>query len=271
MLLAPEQTHRPARRVPSGSAVSGVSASSAVSAASRLWHRLLGSCLAAAMLLSTALGSAVLGSVPAAAAPEFASPARSAPVAAQPSQTAPVSESAPQAAVAPDGMTPLDATAEALAEAAAPAAPATPAAPAQIDAAALEQMVLDLVNEARLSRGLHPLTVDTQMSDVARAHAMDMLDSKTVSHAGSDGSTPLDRLRQGGVRFNWAGENIWTYRGRVAEQGPATMHAAMMNEPHEPGLWNHIANILLPTYHRIGIGIVIGPNGVQYLCESFAD
>ena len=49
------------------------------------------------------------------------------------------------------------------------------------------------------------------------------------------------------------------------------MHGAMMDEPHEPGLWNHIANILLPTYRRVGIGIVVAPNGVQYLAENFAD
>ena len=45
----------------------------------------------------------------------------------------------------------------------------------------------------------------------------------------------------------------------------------MMAEPHAPGLWNHIGNILYAGYKRIGVGIVTTPNGVQYLSEKFAD
>ncbi len=109
------------------------------------------------------------------------------------------------------------------------------------------------------------------MTTVARAHAADMAARGVVSHTGSDGSTPVQRLRRAGVQFRFGSENIWTYWGRDPEQGPATMHAAMMAEPWAPGLWNHIGNILYSGYLRIGVGIVIAPNGVQYLCETFAD
>jgi uncharacterized protein YkwD len=142
---------------------------------------------------------------------------------------------------------------------------------APVDAVQLEQMVLELINDARTSRGLAPLELDPLMTEVARVHAQDMMESGKVSHVGSDGSLPLDRLRRGGVRFNWGGENIWTYWGRQPEKGPETMHGAMMDEPHEPGLWNHIANILMPHYKRVGIGIVVNARGVQYLSEEFAD
>lgn len=135
----------------------------------------------------------------------------------------------------------------------------------------LQQMVLDLVNDARAQEGLGPLTLDPQISDVALGHATDMMTSGVVSHAGSDGSLPMDRLRRASVRYVWTGENIWTYWGRDPRNGPATMHAAMMAEPHEAGNWNHIANILEPRFHRIGIGIVVSPEGVQYLSEDFAD
>ena len=55
------------------------------------------------------------------------------------------------------------------------------------------------------------------------------------------------------------------------EEGPRVMHAAMMAEPHAPGLWNHIGNILNSGYRRIGVGLVTAPSGVQYLSETFAD
>ena len=141
--------------------------------------------------------------------------------------------------------------------------------PPQISA--LELQTLALVNGARMSRGLPPLEWDHTMAEAARGHAADMATRGVVSHQGSDGSSPNQRLRRAGVQFRFGSENIWTYWGRIPERGPSTMHAAMMAEPHAPGLWNHIGNILYTGYRRIGIGIVTAPNGVQYLSEKFAD
>lgn len=142
---------------------------------------------------------------------------------------------------------------------------------ASLGMSVLELQTLNLINLDRLARGIHPLTWDPQLAEVARGHARDMMESKKISHTGTDGSTPLERMRRSGVRVSWGGENIWTYWGKIPHEGPPTMHGAMMDEPHEPGLWNHIANILLPTYRRVGVGIVVAPNGVQYLAENFAD
>src|SRR5688572_31583304 len=142
---------------------------------------------------------------------------------------------------------------------------------ASLGMSVLELQTLNLINLDRLSRGIHPLTWDPHLAEVARGHARDMMETKKISHTGSDGSAPLERMRRSGVRVTWGGENIWTYWGKVPHEGPPTMHGAMMDEPHEPGLWNHIANILLPTYRRVGVGIVVAPNGVQYLAENFAD
>ena len=135
----------------------------------------------------------------------------------------------------------------------------------------LELQTLNLINLDRMSRGVQPLTWDPKLAAVARAHAAEMLATGKVTHEGVDGSMPYARIKAGADRVNWAGENIWTYRGRVAHLGPDTMHAAMMDEPHEPNLWNHIWNVLYPGYHRVGIGIVVSPSGVQYLTENFAD
>jgi uncharacterized protein YkwD len=149
------------------------------------------------------------------------------------------------------------------------AAPIVPTAPPLI--APLELQTLALVNGARAGRGLPPLEWDVTMTEVARAHAEEMMRRGAVTHTGADGSSPVERLRRAGVRFQFGSENIWTYWGRVPEMGPSTMHAAMMAEPYAPGLWNHIGNILYTGYRRIGIGLVTSRDGVQYLSETFAD
>jgi uncharacterized protein YkwD len=135
----------------------------------------------------------------------------------------------------------------------------------------LELKMLALVNGARIGRGIAPLAWDQTIAEMARVHATDMMRRGVVSHTGSDGSTPVQRMRRAGVKFQYGSENIWTYWGKVPSEGPSTMHAAMMAEPYAPGLWNHIGNILYSGYKRIGIAIVVSPSGVQYLCEKFAD
>jgi uncharacterized protein YkwD len=135
----------------------------------------------------------------------------------------------------------------------------------------LEVQMLALINGARTARGRPPLQWDAVMTAVAREHAADMMSHGFVSHAGSDGSSPQQRLRRAGIKFQFGSENIWTYWGKDPALGPSTMHAAMMSEPFAPGLWNHIGNILYTGYARIGVGIVVAPGGVQYLSETFAD
>jgi uncharacterized protein YkwD len=135
----------------------------------------------------------------------------------------------------------------------------------------LEIQVLALVNGARAGRGLRPLEWDATMTAVAREHALDMMRHANVSHTGSDGSSPVERLRRAGLKFQFGSENIWTYWGNEPSIGPSTMHAAMMAEPFAPGLWNHVGNILYTGYRRIGVGLVVAAGGVQYLSETFAD
>jgi uncharacterized protein YkwD len=173
-----------------------------------------------------------------------------------------VAETAPLADDAPQEMPVLE-------EDSAHMQPEAEANPPEISS--LELMLLALVNGARSSKGLRPLQWNAEMTAAARAHAADMASTGVVSHTGSDGSSPKDRLRRAGVEFRFASENIWTYWGRVPEAGPSSMHAAMMAEPFRPGLWNHVGNILYDGYRRIGIGIVVAARGVQYLSETFAD
>ena len=150
--------------------------------------------------------------------------------------------------------------------------PAPPAeAAGDADISPLELSALVLVNAARANASLAALQWDASMAAAARGHAQDMMQGGFISHAGSDGSSRDERLRRAGVRFNLSSENIWTYWGKVPEEGPRVMHSQMMSERLQPGVWNHVWSILNPAHRRIGIGIATNPNGVQYMCEDFAD
>jgi uncharacterized protein YkwD len=110
----------------------------------------------------------------------------------------------------------------------------------------LEAKMLELVNEERAKQELKPLAADPKLAVVARAHSKDMFARGYFSHITPEGKTPSDRIREGGVRFLVAGENL------ALGQTLAICHQGLMNSP------GHRANILQPSYGRLGIGILDG-------------
>lgn len=123
----------------------------------------------------------------------------------------------------------------------------------------IEQEVIRLANEARAEAGLGPLTCDPMMVAVARAHSSDMCTRDYFDHTGLDGRSPFDRLRDGGVRFGAAGENIaW------GQRDAREVHTSWMNSP------GHRRNILGSSYGRIGVGLD-RCGGSMYWTQVFAD
>lgn len=110
----------------------------------------------------------------------------------------------------------------------------------------LEARMLELVNEERAKEGLKPLAADPELAVVARSHSKDMFARGYFSHITPEGKTPSDRIREGHVRFLVAGENL------ALGQTLAICHQGLMNSP------GHRANILQPSYGRLGIGILDG-------------
>lgn len=107
-----------------------------------------------------------------------------------------------------------------------------------------ELAFLSLVNNYRQQSGLLPLTLSASLSNSALGHSQDMAINNFFSHAGSNGSSPWDRMRAAGYTYNtWLGENI------AAGYGSAqSVFDAWRNSPE------HNANILNPNYRAIGIG-----------------
>lgn len=110
----------------------------------------------------------------------------------------------------------------------------------------LEMKMLDLVNQERTKRGLKPLKWDPELVPVARNHSRDMFARGYFSHYTLEGKDPFDRMKAAGIKYYTAGENL--------ALGPTLKicHEGLMNSP------GHRANILNPSYGRVGIGILDG-------------
>lgn len=82
-------------------------------------------------------------------------------------------------------------------------------APAPVDdTAAIAGRVLQQINTLRGNLGLTALTPSSRLDAAALAHSRDMSAQNRAWHWGSDGSSPLDRVRRQGFNGTLIGENI---------------------------------------------------------------
>ena len=108
-----------------------------------------------------------------------------------------------------------------------------------------EQEVVRLVNEVRKENGLKPLTYDWELARVARYKSQDMKDNGYFAHNSPVYGTPFDMIKNFGISYRSAGENI--ARG---QRTPEAVMNAWMNSS------GHRANILNASYTKIGVGYV---------------
>ncbi len=113
-------------------------------------------------------------------------------------------------------------------------------------APSLEEQMLVLVNQERAAAGLAPLVMDERLRAVARDHARDMFQRGYFSHYTPERASPFDRLRVAGIGFLAAGENL------ALAPGLDVAHRGLMSSP------GHRANILSPSFRRVGIGAMDG-------------
>ena len=76
------------------------------------------------------------------------------------------------------------------------------------DTAEIQFRMLDAVNALRQSRGAAPLQLNAELNAAAATHSRDMSVQNRPWHFGSDGSSPLDRVRRVGYTGGLLGENI---------------------------------------------------------------
>jgi len=105
------------------------------------------------------------------------------------------------------------------------------------------QQVIDLTNEQRRKNGLPALKADTQLSSVAQKKAVDMQQNNYFSHTSPTYGSPFDMMRDFGVTYKAAGENI-----AQGQRTPQEVVTAWMNSE------GHRENILSTKYTNIGVG-----------------
>lgn len=108
-----------------------------------------------------------------------------------------------------------------------------------------EQRVIDLTSQRRAQNGLPALKANWQLSRVARYKSQDMHDKRYFSHTSPTYGSPFTMIRNFGINFSAAGENI-----AIGQATPEAVVNAWMNSS------GHRANILNRNYTQIGVGYV---------------
>lgn len=114
-----------------------------------------------------------------------------------------------------------------------------------------QQKLLDLVNAARTSGhkcgnttypAVAPVTWNTVLETTAKQHSQYMNGTDKLTHTGSNGSNPGDRLKDAG--YNWM-----TYGENIAEGYPT--EEAVVNPWLESQ--GHCKNIMNPDFKEMGV------------------
>ena len=134
----------------------------------------------------------------------------------------------------------------------------TPEQKPSTDFSSYQQQVLDLVNAERTKRGIAALTLDSSLSSVATKKSQDMVNKNYFDHTSPTYGSPFDMMKQFGISYRTAGENI-----AKGQKTPQEVVTAWMNSE------GHRKNILNPDFTNLGVGIAKDSNGTTYWTQMF--
>jgi uncharacterized protein YkwD len=106
----------------------------------------------------------------------------------------------------------------------------------------------DLINAYRRQHRLKPLKLNIELTNAAKAHSKDLARWDRISHYGSDGSNPSDRVKRSGYDARLAAENVGT--------GQTAIEEVFKGWQASPG---HNKNLLLRDAEHMGIALVQDP------------
>ncbi len=134
-----------------------------------------------------------------------------------------------------------------------PQQPTVPDTPVENVDTRQESQLLNLINQERSKNGLPTLSSDPEVTRVARIKAQDMIDNDYFSHYSPTYGSPFDMLKQFGVDYQYAGENL------AQNTSVDRAHTALMNSS------GHRKNILNPNFTHVGLGIKQADRGYIYV------
>lgn len=97
---------------------------------------------------------------------------------------------------------------------------------------------LALINNARAANSLPALTFNNQLAAAAQAHSVDMACSGSLSHTGSDGSTPATRIAASGYSASITRENIYAQPPQYGGNPQSAMDWWMNSQLHRDAILN---------------------------------
>ena len=109
-------------------------------------------------------------------------------------------------------------------------------------AAAIEAQVIALFNAERARNRLTPLVHNKFLTIAAQGHSNDMAAGNFVSHTGSNGSSPWERIPAAGYTCSLGGEDV-----AAGQTDPASVVQAWLNSPGHRAIING-------AYRSVGIG-----------------
>lgn len=116
-----------------------------------------------------------------------------------------------------------------------------------------------LLNQTRREHGLPPLVMDETLRRAARAHSQDMALRGYYGHDTPDGTPFTERLASVMIINGLVGENI-TIETSIEEANRAFVASR-----------GHLANMIEPKFHRVGIGIATTGSPSLMITEDFAE
>lgn len=110
-----------------------------------------------------------------------------------------------------------------------------------------ERSVLELLNQARVEKGLAPLEANNKLFQVASDKADDMLKNNYFAHTSPKGITPWVWFDKEGYNYKFAGENLAINFSSAEDQQKAWMESE-----------THRKNILDTNYQEVGLAVKKG-------------
>jgi uncharacterized protein YkwD len=110
------------------------------------------------------------------------------------------------------------------------------------------EMARDLINQYRREKGLKPLKLNPALTEAAKEHSRDLAKWDRISHYGSDGSNPWDRVKRTGYKAKLAAENVGT--------GQVSFDEVLRGWKESAG---HNKNLLLGDAQEMGLALVQDP------------
>jgi uncharacterized protein YkwD len=122
---------------------------------------------------------------------------------------------------------------------------------------ALEQSINTQINQYRQSRNLPPLTLDSRISEQARAHSQAMANSGVLSHDGFDQRVKaIARL----ITYRGAAENV-AYNQGYSNPGEQAVQGWIKSPGHQKNM--------VGDYDLTGIGVAKNAKGEYYFTQIF--